>query len=170
MSSIKEHWTLESSCCPRCGEKLEDGFISGNTHALRWYNAMPPKSIYSGTALFGFPNEGLWSCFTRKWVALPSKKCLSCNIAIASIDHTGKNMEKKGIILDITAGLVVLGIFSAWQIFFQHFVGKIKYEELPMILIAYGVIAVVLDFVMIAIGVFIAMRGALRLVASKGDE
>jgi hypothetical protein len=157
-------------CCPRCGENLQEGYISGNNHPIRWYKEMPPRSLFAGMALFGFSKEGLWSCFGRKWVSLPAKRCQECNIGIVFIDHTGKDMNKKGVIFDIVGGIIILAVFSAWQIFFQEFLGKIRYEELPLVVVAYCILAILLDFVMIGMGVFIALRGSLRLFAAKGDE
>ncbi len=74
------HTHIQNYRCPKCGGKLEPGYIAGQWSRLRWCLKEKTKTVFSGKPLKKVPD--IWNAPT-----VEAARCDKCKLGVFSYDN-----------------------------------------------------------------------------------
>ena len=74
------HEQLQEFACPKCGGRMQPGYIAGHWTRLRWCEEAKTKTIFAGTPLR--KKRDLWTAPT-----LEAVRCSNCQLGVFVYDN-----------------------------------------------------------------------------------
>lgn len=148
----------ELESCPKCGVKLEEGYILGKQNRIRWSASPKGMTIFHGVPLIKL-EKGFWRKY-RWWVYapnIPAKRCKKCHLAVFLYNNDQQESHKnERIVCSIAGGALI--IFSLAGLFLTV-LGWSLPTKLPVFAF---VLLSILSLVLLLLGA-ILIRHVLRL-------